>query len=347
MAEAETKPEVPLASVLVPARNEEAALDGCLTALRRQSLERIEILVVDGGSTDATAAIAQSHADVDPRVRLISNPGRTTPRALNRGLEAARSPYLVRIDAHSTVPDDYVEKAVSRLEEGWAGVGGRKIAVAESAQGEAIATALSSRLGVGGSAYHRLTEAQPADHVPFGAYSVEVVRSLGGWDEQLPVNQDYELDYRIRRAGHELLLDPELQIDWQVPETLSGFLSQYHRYGRGKAQVIFKHPTSAVPRHLIPPAFVLALLTSPLLGVFGLRRVWWIPYPAYLSLIGIGSAVIASKRRLGWRIGLRLPPAFITMHLGWGAGFLRECLARVGIGKPFEGSAVREYSRTS
>lgn len=140
-----------LATVLVPALNEDATIDACLDSILAQSYDRLQVVVVDNGSDDGTQARVRARAARDPRVELVEHPVRSIPAALNAGLAAARGRWLVRVDAHSTVPREYVARAVARLREGaWVGVGGRKDAVAETATGRAIAAVLGSPLAVGG-----------------------------------------------------------------------------------------------------------------------------------------------------------------------------------------------------
>ena len=308
-----------LVSVIVPARNEEGSIGATLRSLRGQDYPNLQIIVVDGKSSDRTAAIVRAHMAEDPRVELVDNPRQITPVALNVALEHARGPWLVRMDAHSTVDPGYVTAAVARLREGsWGGVGGRKDGDARTPTGRAIAAALSSRFGVGGSLYHHGTTEQETDHIPFGAYRTDLVRSLGGWDERLVTNQDFEFDYRLRQSGARLLFDPRLRIAWQSKETLGDFYRQYHRYGRGKVDVARLHPRSVYPRHLIPPLFVLWLAVA---GVTALRRpgraaAMVAPYAAALA-----GASVQTARGLDDRSARRaVPAAFLAMHVGWGIG---------------------------
>src|SRR5215218_5141519 len=185
-----------LVSVIVPARNEERSIGVTLDALRAQDYRDLQIIVVDGGSTDGTVGVVERHMAEDPRIELVHNPRQTIPVALNVALARARGRWLVRMDAHSTVDPGYVSAAVARLREGcWGGVGGRKDGIGTTPAGRAIAAALGSRFGVGGSVYHYGTDEQHVDHVPFGAYRTELVRRLGGWDERLEANEDFEFDY--------------------------------------------------------------------------------------------------------------------------------------------------------
>src|SRR3954449_11300218 len=234
-----------LVSIVVPARDEERHIGDTLDALRAQDHPNFEIIVVDGGSTDGTVDVVKRHMVEDPRVQLQHNPKGITPISLNVAVAHARGQWLVRMDAHSTVDPGYVSAAVARLREGrWGGVGGRKDGLGSTPAGKAIAAALGSRFGVGGSVYHHGVVEQEVDHIPFGAYPTALARELGGWDPELITNQDFEFDYRLRRTGARLLFDPSLRIDWQSKQTVRDFYRQYRRYGRGKVDVLRKHPAS-------------------------------------------------------------------------------------------------------
>lgn len=310
-----------LVTVVVPARNEERAIGACLRAVRAQEGPELEILVVDGASTDGTAAVVAAHTAEDARVRLVPNPDRIVPCALNRALGVARGEFLVRVDAHAVVPPDYVRTAVAHLRTGrWGGVGGRKDGVGRTPQGRAVARAMASPFGVGNSTYHHGTTAGPVEHVPFGAYPTALARRLGGWDERLRVNQDFEFDYRLRRAGHELLFDPALRIEWECRQSLRDLFAQYRRYGRGKVEVAVLHPRSLAVRHLAAPALVAwmaAVAVSPGRAGRRLAVAGGVPYVAGLAL----ASVQACRGLDGARAKAAVPGAFVAMHVGWGIGF--------------------------
>jgi succinoglycan biosynthesis protein ExoA len=167
-------------SVVMPVRNEERSVAGAITSVLSQSEADLELLVVDGDSTDATLREVERIAAVEPRVRILHNPQRTIPHALNLGLAAARGRYLARVDAHAAVNDTYLERGVTTLDAdpAVAAVGGRRIGVAATASGVAAATALSSKFGVGDSINHYALTAQDTDHASFGVFRVDVLRAV-------------------------------------------------------------------------------------------------------------------------------------------------------------------------
>jgi cellulose synthase/poly-beta-1,6-N-acetylglucosamine synthase-like glycosyltransferase len=309
-----------LVTVVVPACNEERFLGACLESIQAQDYPALQIVVVDGASTDATAAIVRARTAEDDRVELLHNDRRNIPSSLNLAVAQARGRWLVRVDAHSMVGPTYVSTAVERLREGtWAGVGGRKDGVGQTPAGRAIAVAMASRFGVGNSTYHFGTTAQEVDHLAFGAYQVDIVRQLGGWDERLTANEDFEFDHRIRAAGLRLLFDPRLVIRWHCRQSVADLYRQYHRYGRGKVDVAWLHPESLHLRHLAPPAFVAYAAAGLLVNRNHLAR--WFAMMAPYVLAVTGESIRAGGRLESRDDRFRLPGAFVAMHIGWGVGF--------------------------
>jgi succinoglycan biosynthesis protein ExoA len=312
----------PAVTVVIPARNEALAIGACLDSILAQTWSDIEILVVDGASTDGTPAVVRSYSEGDPRVRLLANPRAIVPTGLNIALGEARGRWLVRVDAHAVVPPEYVERAVRRLETGqWGGVGGRKDGVGRTAAGRAIAAAMTSRFGVGNSTYHYGLAPQPVEHVPFGAYPVELARALGGWDERLRVNQDFEFDYRLRLAGHTLLFDPEISIEWECRQRVRDLYRQYRRYGEGKVAVALLHPRSMRARHLAAPALILSWFVAGGLLARGKPRLAQGVLAPYVAALGVATLRTATDLDPGAR--MFVAPAFVAMHVGWGVGFWR------------------------
>lgn len=321
--------EAPRVTVIVPARNERDAIRRCLDSIREQTETRLQIIVVDGCSDDGTDELVKQCAEEDPRVELLVNPQRTVPFALNIALAAARAPLLVRVDAHATVPPDYVARAAELLETGeWGAVGGLKRGIGRTPQGRAVAAAMASRFGVGGSYYHYGDHPREVEHVPFGAYPAQVAREVGGWGEEFTVNQDFEFDHRVRAAGHKILFDPELVIDWECRQSVKELFTQYRRYGKGKVKVALRHPSSVSPRHLAPPALVGFLSVVTAVSVLGRRPQWLLAVAPYASALGAASwtmrdAVPDARTRVF------VPAAFAAMHLGWGLGFWEGVVRQV------------------
>ncbi len=322
----------PLVSVIMPVRNEESTIVTAVESVLDQTVSDLEVLVIDGASTDDTATTVCRLMEADPRVRLLCNPDRTIPHGLNVGLAAARGVYVARVDAHARVNRTYLELGLGELEAcpDVAAVGGRRIGVANTPTGRAVAAALSSPFGVGSSINHYGTHKQDTDHASFGIYRTHVLRGVGGWREELLVNEDADIDHRILALGHRIRFDPSMCIFWHVRENLRDFGRQYRRYGRGKAGMVRMNGASAVRgRHLAAPALVGALAGAAALVATGHTRIALTlagPYPigvALASALTMRRATVAERERLSIHI---LAASFVTMHLTWGVGFIEGLL---------------------
>lgn len=316
----------PVVSVLMPVRNEERFVVAAISAVLAQEVP-LEILVMDGGSTDRTAELVAGFDD--PRVRLLENPARTIPAALNIGLANARGAFVARIDGHAKVNPEYLRLGLNQLDDPEvAAVGGIRLAVAGTPTGKAIAAALSSPFGVGNSINHYGDTAQDTDHASFGVYRTAVARSVDGWDENLLVNEDVDIDHRILALGHRIRFDPAMEIHWQVRETLPEFARQYRRYGRGKAGMVRKNGRRAVRvRHLVAPGLVGALGAAGVATVFGRGRWAALLLAPYVAAIATATVKVKHHERTDRSVQLiTLASSFPTMHVAWGIGFLEGLL---------------------
>lgn len=316
-----------LVTVVIPALDEERTISHVLDSVCAQTYSNLQIIVVDGISDDRTVEVVRAHQQRDERIELVLNPDRLIPFALNLGVDRARGRWVVRVDAHSEIPDDYVERLVGHLRTGkWGGVGGRKDGVGHTPAGRAIAAVMGSKFAQGNSVYHYGTETQTVDHVPFGAYPTEVIRDLGGWSEVQLVNEDFEFDYRLRQSGRELLFDPEIRIRWDCRQSVGDLYRQYYRYGAGKVQTLRTHPESIAARNVAAPVVVAGLGVAAALLPWRRTRALSLALSApYLAVIAAGTATTAPKldtvEEKKWVV-----PAFLALHLGWGSGFWSEVL---------------------
>lgn len=316
----------PFVSVIMPALNEEKSVESAVRSVLRQQGVRLEVLVVNGLSTDRTADIVRSLAGEDDRVRLLDNPQSIIPTGLNVGLHEARGTYIARVDCHATVSPDYLRRGAERLaaDPGLAAVGGLRRGVSPTRAGRSVALALSSRFGVGNSINHYATEYQETDHASFGVYRADLARAIGGWDASLLVNEDADFDYRLRERGARIGFDPEMIIDWQVRDSVGGLFRQYRRYGRGKAAMVRKNGPSAVRlRHLAAPAAVVGTGTLAVVGVA--RPVALLGMLPYAGALSYASYLAWRRRPQSEDVSVpAIPASFVAMHGGWGLGFLED-----------------------
>lgn len=316
--------DLPLVTVMMPIRNEARFIEKSLCAVIAQDYptERMEILVVDGLSNDGTCAIVRKIAGQDPRIRLIENPERIVPTALNQSIRAARGSVLIRVDGHAIISQDYVTRCIHNLSTISADcVGGVLYTVGETLVARAIALAQSSRFGVGNAAFRHATTPQYVDTIAFGAYRREIFDRIGLFDAELVRNQDDELNFRLTRSGGRIWLDPLIHATYFSRSTLRGLWKQYYEYGFWKVRVIQKHKRPASLRHLVPLLFVVTLVLS-----FTLALATGLVLPVAMITVGYLVASLVASVRIAQRKGLRfvflLPCAFSIMHFAYGLGFL-------------------------
>jgi succinoglycan biosynthesis protein ExoA len=336
-------------SVVIPCYNEERFITKALNQLADQyDKEFYEIIVVDGLSNDQTRLLIQRFKDQRPdlRIRLVDNPDRHIPNALNLGVTAATGNIIARMDAHAVPSDGYIRRCVEVLREVAVGVVGMPCRVrpgANTQMAQAIAQAVSHPFGIGDAKY-RLRQGQaqqePVDTVAFACFKKSLWIQLGGFNEMLLTNEDYDFNYRVRLSGQKVLLDRSGHCDYFARTTLKALGKQYLRYGAWKAEMLRLQPRSIKPRHLVAPVFVLSLLILGLLGFFWTPAWWLLLIELAVYLIAALAAGLHAARRSGGGLGmmLLLPLIFATIHLPWGTSFL---LRLVGIGRPKDLKALQ------
>jgi len=309
-------------SVVVPARNEEKSIRGFLDSVLANDCpqDELEILIVDGMSTDRTAEIVREYAQRYPFIRLLENPRRIIPAALNVGIKGAGGEIIVRMDAHTTYAPDYIRLAVEALEtSGAAMIGGIQRPTGSTLITQAIAAATSSPFGMGNSYYHYGTEMRwVEDSVYLGTWYRSTLVELGGFNENWLINEDSELNERLRASGGKILLNPNLKVSYHVRGSLSALAQQFFRYGFWRARTFAIYPSSMAWRHLVPPAFVISLLLSLVVARQSVLLAGLVPCAYALINLFMSGKIVA---RQGWTRALA-PMAFSTVHVSWGTGFL-------------------------
>lgn len=311
----------PAVSVVIPLRNSAADLDDCLAGIRSQEYPGpLEVVMAVGPSEDSTEELADRAAAADARVRVVRNPSGRTPSALNAAIAASTGEVVVRVDGHAVLPPGYIERAVSTLQTtGADNVGGIQDATGHTTFERAVAVAMTSRFGVGNASFHFGGDPGPTDTVYLGAFRRSALERVGGFDEALLRNQDYELNWRIRDSGGVVWFDPELRVRYRPRSSFRALARQYFQYGTWKREVLRRHPRSVRLRQLIPPAAVVANTAGIVLALAGRRRA--LVVPAVYAAGALAAAVVAG-RASGVRTLVRLPAVFAVMHHAWGLGFL-------------------------
>jgi glycosyltransferase involved in cell wall biosynthesis len=323
-------PVNPKVSIIIPCYNERETILLLLDSILHQTFDpaNLEVVVADGMSEDGTRERIRQFSSEHPElsVRLVDNPERIIPAALNKAISVAQGDVIIRLDAHSIPADDYVERCLEVLmTTGAANVGGVwNIRPASDLWiSRAIATAAAHWIGAGDARYRIRGEAGPVDTVPFGAFSRSWLDSVGQFNEQLLTNEDYEYNVRIRQSGGEVWFDPGIESTYFARESLSELAKQYSRYGFWKAAMIRRYPETLRWRQLLPPLFVASLILLSALSLVNPLAPWILgvqlgAYALITILLGVGEAF--RKRDVAILIGFA--PAIWTMHLTWGASFL-------------------------
>lgn len=319
-----------LVSVIVPCYNEQATIRLLLQAVYEQTFarEQMEVVLADGMSSDRTRAEIADFQAAHPQllVRVVDNPLRTIPAGLNRAIADSHGEIILRLDAHSVPAPDYVQRCVEALQAGlgenvggiWKILPGGPGWVARS-----IAAAAAHPFGVGDALYRYATQSAYVDTLPFGAFTRATLDKVGGFDESLLTNEDYELNTRIRQQGGRIWLDPRIHSGYFARATMEGLARQYFRYGYWKLRMLRRYPGTIRWRQALPPVFVLSLLGLLILALFW-RAAGWLLL-AELVLYGLvllaGALPLALKKSDAALLG-GIPLAIAIMHVGWGSGFL-------------------------
>ena len=322
---------VPTVSVIIPCLNEAQTIIPLLENLASQYLpQHYEILVVDGMSSDDTRSLVRQFIQEHPEiaVKLLDNPAKHIPAALNLGIATAKGNIIVRMDAHSIPCPNYVRQCVASLQNSDATIVGMPWKIEpgdESLVGRSIALASSHPFGVGDAQYRRYVTGPPVavDTVPFGVFRKATWTSLKGFNENLLTNEDYDFNYRARKSGGRVLLDRAGYSRYFARTTLSDLACQYLRYGRWKLEMLRLHPQSLRARQLAAPGFVLLVLLLTLLSFESVLARFVLG--GLLLCYSLGALLFAS--RISWKQrDFRLSPivaaSFAAMHFPWGAGFL-------------------------
>jgi succinoglycan biosynthesis protein ExoA len=306
-----------LVTIAMPAYNEEHFIEACIASVQAQDYPRdqIEILVIDGRSTDATREILERLAEDDPRIRVIDNPERLQAAGLGLAVKEARGDVIVRMDVHCEYAPTYVRTCVETLERtGADNVGGAQRARAKTPFQRALCAALASPLGVGGARYRSADAEGFVDTVFLGAFRRKVFETVGLWDPRAITNEDTELNQRILESGGRIYLSRDIVVHYYPRGSLKALAKQYFKYGRGRARTLLKLGRFSNLRPVIPFAMVAsaaAMIANPLL---------WPALPG--TLAGYALATGAEAVRVGR--GTSIPTVwaiFPVLHVSHGVGF--------------------------
>lgn len=315
-------------TVIMPIRNEARTIEQSLCAVLRQDYpkEFLQILIIDGDSSDGTSEIVEELIKKDPRVSVLTNPAKIVSTGMNIGIKHSIGDLIIRVDGHTIISPSYVRGCVEEWHRTKAdNVGGRMNAQGRNEFGRAVAAATSSVFGVGDARFHYSNKEEYVDSVYMGAWPRSLFVKLGGFDEELIRNQDDEFNYRIGEAGGKILLSPRIKSTYFVRSSPISLWRQYFQYGFWKIRVLQKHPRMMKLRQFVPALFLLSLLLCGIIAIlikdFSLLKIILL---TYLSTNLIFSILMGIKTRIANPI--LLPLVFAILHLSYGTGFLSGCV---------------------
>lgn len=324
--------DIPFVSVILPVRNEEKYIDNCIQSIMNENYpkEKIEILIIDGMSDDATGEKVLSWSKRHKNILLFDNPKKIVTSALNIGIKNARGNIIVRLDAHAEYAPDYITKCVEWLEKtGAANVGGAQRAVSQKSSciAEALSFANNSFFGLGGAKFRDPKYEGYVESVWPGAFRKEVLDEVGGFTEALYRSEDIDINSRIRSAGYKIFMSPEIKCFYHSRETLSGMIKRCFLDGRGIIQTLFLNRKALSLRHFIPFIFVSSILLGGIFSVLSLYGKFFLLFLGGIYLLTNVSFSIKISIDKGFKYALILPIIFTTIHFSYGIGSLWGIIA--------------------
>jgi len=325
-------------SIIVPCYNEEKSISFLLDALDRQNYQKefMEVIIVDGLSTDNTIKEIMTFAEVHPdlKVRVIPNPKKIIPAAINLGILNSNGEIIVRMDAHSVPDQNYVKYCVENLMNNVAAnVGGKWqiIPGSETIIAKCIALATGHPFGVGDAKYRYSQSSEYVDTVPFGSFYKSLTDEIGLFNEELLANEDYEFNVRIRKSGKKIYFDPRIKTKYIARENWVDLAKQYWRYGYWKFKMLRKYPETIRWRQAIPPVFVAGIILLLVIALFYSKALILFSFimSVYILFLVLGT-LFSPKKMKNFLCIFGVPISIMVMHFSWGLGFIYSFFSGLG-----------------
>lgn len=320
----------PKITVVCPIYQERRFIEGLLESITLQDYpkDRMEVFLIDGMSKDGTREFITEYAKTHPFFKLIDNPQRTVPYALNNGIAQATGDVVIRIDAHCKYPADYFSRLVRYLYELKAdNVGGvcNTLPANDSTKALAIAQCLCHSFGVGGSDFRIGTsKIKQVDTVPFGCFHRDLFDRIGMFDPELTRNQDDEFNGRIIKNGGKIFLIPDIVIEYAARDTIAKTRRMYWQYGLFKPLVNRKLGTPATVRQFFPLLFCIGIVLGALLSfVSPIIAYIYLAVMALYFALGFTFGVKTALRKKRFALAFYMPYIFLNLHLSYGFGYIK------------------------
>lgn len=331
---------LPFVTTIIVVRNEEKSVIKCFKSLINQDYpyDRYEIVVVDGESEDNTLQAIKDEIELRiadnaevPEVRIIYNPKHILASGWNMGIRAGKGEYVVRIDAHAFVENDFIRRnveVISRIKDASC-VGGSVTTLSETSTGMIIKEALTSPFGVGGSRFRWSKKAGYVDTVGCGLYRRDVFEKIGFFNEKLIRTQDNDLHRRMRDRGMKFYLDPDIHVYYYSRDTYHKLAKQQFSNGKWTMINFLLRPGKMSVRHFIPLAFVLSVAITLLIEM--LAHLGFVFTVLEILFYLISGFAFATRQTGKASHKLILPFVFLLIHFSYGTGSIAGLLALPGI----------------
>ena len=312
-------------AIVIPTLNEERFISRCLNSIIKQTyeFEKMDVMIIDGGSTDNTKKIVAEYQKSHQNIRFIENKKKIQSVAFNIGFKKSTAPYIIRLDAHAEYDSKYISLCIENLkqDEKRGNVGGRCniLPFNQSLWAQTNAILNHSRFGIGGAAFRVSNEAHNTDSVPFGAFPRKIIEKIGGMREDLPRGEDNEYNSRIRKAGYKIFFDPNIISSYFARPTLGASCKQMYANGNSIGYLYYIDREAIGIRHLVPLLFVVSGLFSIIISVL------WSPF-CYVFCGGLALYLIADAiasimgAKDNVKCTLPLFILFFCVHVSYGMG---------------------------
>lgn len=322
-------------SICVIAYNEEKFLPNLLADIRNQEYphELTEVVLINSASTDGTRALMESFAGEDNgfyAVQVLDNPKKIQAAGWNVAITHATGDVIARIDAHTQLPGDYSRKVMEDIAAGEDIVGGMRPCVIENDTnwGKILLRTENSLFGSSINASRHSTEKKYVKTMFHAAYRRVVFEKAGLFNENLLRTEDNEMHYRMRQAGYRFCYDPAILSYQYARSSLKRMIRQKYGNGYWVGKTLKICPGCISLYHLVPGAFVLAIVVTTilaLLGVWQLAALMWVLY----GLFALGSTVLSAVNEGFNPYIFVMPLLFLILHVSYGVGTVAGLCAPV------------------
>lgn len=312
-------------SVLIPTYNEENYIENTIDTLLRNNYPKslFEIIVIDGGSTDSTLLIVKNKIENNNNIKIYQNSNKIQSTGLNIGIEKSKGDIIIRADAHALYDKNYISESVKLLSDNdYQNVGPFQKSFGENVVSSAIAMGMNTIFGMGNAKY-RLSEnyLENVKSVWLGAWWKKSLLKLNGFDETLKISEDFDLNYRLRKIGGQIIASNKIKATYIVRKSLIKLFSQFFKYGFWKAKFLNDNPSEMQLRWFAPPLLVISFF---LIGILSIISLYFLSlFFIYCTFIICGVIFNFRLRSLNNIISsLILFAVFPIIHFSWGIGFI-------------------------